>query len=442
MLCALVGAAVGLLGRGRQNMFLCPAHNPRRREFANVCEMSVAAPVERPTHVAPHLVVDFDFMRPGPEGGDPFEAWTRLHGLPPLVWTPRNGGHWLATRGEDIPLILKNHEQFSSRRVFIGLNDRPRGVPLEYDPPEHSPLRNLLIPAFTPKSVAVWSAEARRLSIELIEGFKPDGGCDFIRDFAQQLPMIIFLKIVDLPLDHRQKLIDWVSTGLRSIDTAKRIAARANLNEYMETLLDQRLAAPGDDLYSKAIHADLGGRRMTRREALGLASGLLGGGLDTVAATMGWMAMFLAEHPAHRGELAAEPKRIPKAIDELMRRYSIANIARVVRQDMDYLGASLKAGEQILMASCIHGLDERSFEYPLEVRFDRRDSYKHSTLSHGIHRCIGASLATQEIRIFLEEWLARIPDFATVAADPPAMATGIVHGLTRLPLQWELEAGA
>jgi cytochrome P450 len=183
--------------------------------------MSVLATVDRPPHVPPALVVDFDFMRPGPEGGDPFEAWMQLHGLPPLVWTPRNGGHWLATRGEDIPVILKDHGRFSSRRVFIGLNDRPRGVPLEYDPPEHGPLRNVLIPAFTPKAVAVWSAEARRLSIELIEGFKPDGGCDFIRDFAQQLPMIIFLKIVDLPLDDRQSS----STG----------SARVALDRYRKT---------------------------------------------------------------------------------------------------------------------------------------------------------------------------------------------------------------
>ena len=89
------------------------------------------------------------------------------------------------------------------------------------------------------------------------------------------------------------------------------------------------------------------------------------------------------------------------------------------------------------MAVALHGLDERSFEAPMEVRFDRKDSNRHSTLSHGIHRCIGAPLATQEIRIFLEEWLARVPDFATVANDPPVMATGIVHGLTRLPLQWD-----
>jgi cytochrome P450 len=121
-----------------------------------------------------------------------------------------------------------------------------------------------------------------------------------------------------------------------------------------------------------------------------------------------------------------------------MRRYSIANIARVVKLDMMYLGASLKAGEQILMATCVHGLDPRSFEAPTEVRFDRKDSYKHSTLSHGIHRCVGAPLALQEMKIFLEEWLSRIPDFALDENDPPVMATGIAHGLTRLPLTWVL----
>jgi cytochrome P450 len=398
--------------------------------------MSVLPTVERPAHVPTELVVDFDFMRPGPPGGDPFEAWSRLHGLPPLVWTPRNGGHWLATRGEDIPVILKNHELFSSRRAFIGMIDRPKAVPLEYDPPQHGPLRKVLIPAFMPKAVAVWSGEARRLAVELIEGFKANGRCEFIRDFAQQLPMIIFLKMVNLPLEHRRMLIDWVSTGLRSTDMTKRVDARANLNDYLANMLDERLANPGEDLFSTAIHADLGGRPMNRQEALGLASGLLGGGLDTVAASMGWMALFLAANPSHRRDLAANPKRIPKAIDELMRRYSIANIARVVKDDMDYLGASLKAGEQILMATCIHGLDARSFEAPTEVRFDRKDSFKHSTLSHGIHRCIGAPLATQEMKIFLEEWLARIPEFATDPADPPIMATGIVHGLTRLALNW------
>ncbi len=139
---------------------------------------------------------------------------------------------------------------------------------------------------------------------------------------------------------------------------------------------------------------------------------------------------------AHRRQLAADPQRTPRAIDELMRRFSIANIARVVKADMVYEGAHLKSGEQVLMASCIHGLDPRSFPNPLAVDFDRRDAHRHSTLSHGIHRCIGAPLAVQEIRIFIEEWLTRIGDFALDPEVPPVRVTGIVHGLGQLGLKW------
>jgi cytochrome P450 len=177
---------------------------------------------------------------------------------------------------------------------------------------------------------------------------------------------------------------------------------------------------------------------MSRELALGTARTILGGGLDTVASTMGWIALFLAENPAHRRLLAEDSRRIPRAIDELMRRFSIANIARVVRNDMEYEGARLKAGEQVLMPTCIHGLDPRSFPEPLRVDFDRRDAHRHSTLSHGIHRCIGAPLAIQELRIFIEEWLARIGDFTLDPDVPPVKVTGIAHGLTQLGLRWSL----
>ena len=169
--------------------------------------MNAVRIAERPDHVDPALIVDFDFWQPGPPGGDPFLAWTTLHGKPPVVWTPRNGGHWIVARGIDVTKILADHERFSSRRAFIGMNDAPRAVPLEQDPPEHGPLRKLLLPAFAPRSVKRWSDEARRLAIELIEGFAPTGRCEFVREFAQQLPIIVFLKLVDLPLDHRLMLL-------------------------------------------------------------------------------------------------------------------------------------------------------------------------------------------------------------------------------------------
>ncbi len=386
----------------------------------------------------PDIVVEYDFMRPGPPGSDPIVETGRLIGRPPVVWTPHYGGHWVVTDGRIIPEVLADYERFSSREVFIGMPPgRPRGVPLEYDPPEHTQLRKLLQPAFTPKAIKRWADEARVLGVELVENIAPRGHCEFVADFAKHLPMIIVLRMLDLPLEHREKLIYWVSTGIRSVDQEERAAVREKMNAYIEDLVDRRTAAPGDDVLSKAIHTEMDdGSRLTRELAIGLASGLIGGGLDTVATTMTWIAWYLAQNPEQRKTLVDEPQRIPLATAEFLRRFGVSNIGRIVVKDMEFYGAPLKAGDAILMPSAVRGLDERVFDDPLTVNFDRRNAHDHTTLSHGPHRCIGIVLAQQELRIFLEEWLARIPDFELDESDPPVMAPGIVPSIDRLSLKW------
>jgi cytochrome P450 len=356
-----------------------------------------------PDNVRAEQVVEFDFYRPCAPGGDPFLAWKALQAGPAMQWTAANSGHWIATRGADVKAILSDWERFSSSSAFIPKMDRPRAVPLEYDPPDHAALRKVLLPAFTPNAVKRWSAEARVLAIELIEGLCGQGRCEFIADFAQQLPIIIFLRMMDLPMADRIPLLAAINATLRPTSDEGRAAGRATMNDYIHRLVADRRASPGDDLLSNAMQADIGGRIMDDVEARGLASGLLGGGLDTVAATMGWAALFLAENPGHRRQLIGEPGLIPKAIEELLRRFAVPNIARVARHDIDYEGASMKAGEQVLMSACMHSMDADIFDDPLTVDFKRRDSWKHSSFSHGIHRCIGAPLAMQELRIFLEE---------------------------------------
>jgi cytochrome P450 len=139
-----------------------------------------------------------------------------------------------------------------------------------------------------------------------------------------------------------------------------------------------------------------------------------------------------------RAQLVANPDLIPRAIEEMMRRYPVPNIARVVREDMDYEGARLKAGEQILVSACMHSMDPAVFADPLTVDFARKDAWKHSSFSHGNHLCIGAPLAMQELRIFHEEWLKRISDFRLDPEAPPVLATGIVHAVESLPLVWNV----
>src|SRR5262245_809806 len=208
-----------------------------------------------PSHVPPELVVDFDYFRPEGSDVDPFLALKKLHGKPRLFWTPHNGGHWVATRGDDIRHILTEHRTFSSRHVFVpAARDQPPAIPLEIDPPEHEKYRRLVMPAFTPPAVATWADEARNLAISLIDGFYGAGECEFMSAFAQQLPMIIFLRMAGLPLEHREMLVGWVSGGLRPGDAETREANRGNLQGYIKDLIARRRADDsGDDIISLAF---------------------------------------------------------------------------------------------------------------------------------------------------------------------------------------------
>ena len=383
------------------------------------------------------LVVDYDYTRPCPPGEDPLVACARLLDGPPVVWSERNGGHWIVARGEIAPKVLEDWQHFSSERVFIGLDGRPRAVPLEYDPPEHGPLRKLLAPAFTPKSVARWADEARDLARQLIAAIEPRGECEFVGEFARHLPMIIILRMLDLPLDHREMLVGWVDASLRATDPVTRADTRNAMNAYIGDLVDRRTADPGDDVLSQAIlTGGSGGRPLDRDLALGLTSSVIGGGLDTVATTMSWIAWHLAQHREHRVLLRENPRRIPAAIQEFLRRFAISNIARVVREDMEFHGAPLKAGDAILVQSALRSLDPSIFPDPFKVDFDRVNAREHTTLSYGPHRCIGAALANQELILFLEQWLTHIPDFGLAEHDPVVFAAGIVPGIERLHLAW------
>ena len=143
--------------------------------------------------------------------------------------------------------------------------------------------------------------------------------------------------------------------------------------------------------------------------------------------------------PEHRRQLIQEPGLIPNAVDELMRCFSVPTVARVVAIDLIFKGVQLKEGAQIMMTAALHGLDEQSYENPLEVDFRRKDAKTHSAFSHGIHKCPGATLARQELEIFLEEWLKRIPDFKIKPGENVVTATGIGLGVKTLPLAWDVK---
>lgn len=379
----------------------------------------------RPAHVPPERVVDFDFVRQPGLVEDIHGAWKRLHEGPDIFWTPRNGGCWVVTRADGIDAVLRDPETFSSSKISIPKEATVfKMLPIEADPPEHANYRSLINPWFTPKAISSMEHDIRSLAVELIEGFLTDGECEFVEAFAKRLPIVVFLKLVNLPLDDREKLLRWTDDAVRAKSAWQRMKAFLLMNTYLDKWIRQRRAHPGDDLISRVVTASVGGRPITHGEIHGMLTVLMFGGLDTVAAMLSFAAGFLASHPEHRQQLVDQPALIPKAVDELMRRHGIVNLGRVVTRDCEFKGVQLKKGEMVQVPNALLGLDESRFDDPMTVDFNR-PSLIHGAFGTGPHRCPGAYLARTEIRIFLEEWLKRIPVFSIKPGTPPAATQGL-----------------
>lgn len=307
-------------------------------------------------------------------------------------------------------------------------------LPISLDGEMHRLFRRLIEPAFSPTAVQGYAAKARQLAIDLIEGFYADGRCEFVVDFALVMPLSVFLWLADLPLEDRPLLQRWVHASTRGTLEEGR-AALGHMVAYVEVHLRARRAHPGDDLLSRVILAKVDGRPLTHEEVLGTSLLLMFAGLDTVAAMMAFVMHHLARRPETRRWIIDNPTQISIAAEELMRRHGVANNVRTATTDVNLDGVTIHQGEHVLLPNCIHGLDERLFPNAASVDFSRKPGQT-ATFGFGPHRCAGMNLARMEMRILLQEWLSRIPDFEVDPALPVVQQTSQVNGLLQLPLRW------
>jgi cytochrome P450 len=392
-----------------------------------------------PDHVPPELVVDFDFFTLDRLGKEDIQlAWATLHDGPDIVWTPHNGGHWIATRADDISEMQVDYEHFSHKNFNLPRSDYDQySLPLGLDPPIHTPFRKAIMPAFQPRTIKILEDIARETARSLVAEIAPRGECEFVEDFAKVLPINVFLGMVALPLEHRSFLLEWAEIAVRSPDVALRAGVHVKMREYLTPYIDARIQNPGDDVLSMVITSDINGRPPSRDEVFGMSTLLLFGGLDTVASQLGFIAMHLARNPQQRRALIEEPQMRARATEELLRRYGLPNTARVLTKDYLYKGIQFREGDLIQLPKCLFGLDDRKNPDPLTVNFDRKPSeVKHAAFGAGPHVCPGAVLARREIMVFMDEWLPMIPDFEIDTDKPLIMKSGPVNGVLALPLKW------
>lgn len=396
-------------------------------------------PAPAPAHVPPERIVDFDVYGPPRIDQGYFAAWLPLIDGPGMVWTPHNGGHWIATNGADIWSLWGDADRLSSAVLTVpaGVGEAMRFIPLQQDPPEHTPYRSAVMKGFASKFIVALEPQVVNVARQLIDEIVPRGACEFVTEFAEILPINIFLTLIGVPTEDRAMLRE-LGKHLTSPDgsmTAEQLRDAAD--DYLRPYVQARLATPGDDLFSRILAVPINGRPWTFDEAQRMCRNLLFGGLDTVVAMVGFIALHLAETVEDQRRLRADPSLIPAAADEFLRRYATTSVSRNLVSDVEIDGVTLKAGDVVFLPSTLHNLDPRCFDDPQAVRFDRKLlATRHSTMGNGAHRCVGAALARMEIIVFLREWLARMPEYRLDPDRPVRMKAGNVGACTDLPLLW------
>jgi cytochrome P450 len=395
-----------------------------------------------PPHVPAPYVIPYDLLRASGEHDDPFIVMNSLRAQGRVLYTPVHFssavGAWVLTRAEDIRYVLQNPQLFSSSGVsgFSKLlGESWDMIPLELDPPRHVAFRAILNPLMAPGRVQQLQEQIRASCIELIEAVRTGSGCEFMTAFARPFPVRIFLHLMGLPQELFDHFLRWNNSLLFSDSLQERIAAAAAIRDYLRSLIAQRKQNPVNDFVSVAVRAQIGGAALADDEILGICYLLFVGGLDTVAASLGFYFRYLAGHSEQQRRLRDNPALIPDAVEELLRVHSVVMVSRFVTQDLELAGVQMKRGDCIAIYTTFASFDPLDTPEPERVDFSRSPN-RHIAFSYGPHRCLGSHLARRELVIALEECLKRLPEFHLAQGQEVTLHGGVVFSVDRLPLAW------
>ena len=385
-----------------------------------------------------------DFSHLEPEwSADPYPIQDELRQRCPIAHTERFGGGWLPTRYEDVAAIAYDTDRFSSRSIIMGNFRPPADIapvggspPISSDPPFHHDARKLLLPAFTRTAVTKLEPATRAFCHSLIDAFDGQDVVDAARDYAQHIPIRIIADMLGFPPEDGARFREFVENTLEGINVPpeERIARMSLLFDYLLEQIHDHLDNPREDLTTFLIEAELYGRKLEADHVAGTMALLLLAGIDTTWSAIGASLWHLAKTPQDRERLIAEPGLLLTAMEEFLRAYAPVTMARLVKDDMHWHGVDMKADDWILLSFPAANRDPAQFDRAGEVVIDREIN-RHAAFGLGIHRCVGSHLARMELRVALEVWLERIPDFTL--ADPSAVtwAAGQVRGPRTLPLR-------
>ena len=315
---------------------------------------------------------------------------------------------------------------------------------IDMDDPDHLLRRKLVNAGFTRKRVMDKLAGIEQLCDTLIDAVCERGECDFVRDIAAPLPLVVIADMLGVLPEDRATLLKWsddLVCGLSSqADEAQLQAVMDAFAGYsafaMETIAKRR-GAPADDLFSILVDSEVDGQKMADDEILMESLLILIGGDETTRHTLSGGTEQLLRH-GHWGSLVGDPALIPGAVEEMLRWTSpVKNMCRTLMQDIEFHGTELKQGEKIMLMFESANFDEKVFGDPENFRIDRNPN-NHMAFGFGTHFCMGNQLARLELTTMLRKLTERLPDLrlAPEVTDSalPLRPANFVSGLEKMPV--------
>ncbi|MFI7013974.1 cytochrome P450 [Streptomyces sp. NPDC050164] len=396
------------------------------------------------------------------DGVSPWRMFHTLRHEDPVHWQPEeapNSGFWAVTRHRDIVRVDRDSETFTSTK-FVNLEEvdddqiKKRASILELDGVRHRALRSLIQRQFGANVISGYTDFLRGLTARTLDAALAKGRFDFVADVSADFPINVLARLLDVPPQDNQKLIDWgnriightdpdyADVLLHSEDSEQyrdlpfRSPASLEVFEYGRELARQRRGGDGTDLISRLVNT-------TPRDGVPLSPQdfdnyfllLVVAGNETTRHTISHSMLALMQHPEQLARLQEDPSLIPVAVEEFLRWASpVYHFRRTATRDVELGGKRIREGDKVVMWFASGNRDEEVFGNPYDFDVTRTDN-DHVTFGKGSpHLCLGNLLARTEIRIMFEELIPRLAGIR-LAGEVPRVRSNFVNGIKKLPVE-------
>ncbi|MBU6316161.1 MAG: cytochrome P450 [Acidobacteria bacterium] len=387
---------------------------------------------------------------------DPYAVLNEIREAAPGFRNPATG-QWTITRFADLHETLRDRRlgraythRYSHAEVgrpepdqrWASFHQHEEWSLLCLEPPDHTRIRRLVAKVFTPRAVAALRPQVQSFADELLDHCADLGSFELLRDYAQPYSVAVICSMLGVPRSDTQLLLDWSHAIVKmyELTTTDEVRARANTAAaeyiaYTKALIAEKRSSPDGLLVSELVRVEDEGDVLTEDEIVSTTMVLLEAGHEATVNTLGNGVRALMLHRDQWERLTSGEVPAKVAIEELLRWDSPLQLFErwVLEDGLEIAGQPLKVGEEVAMLFGSAQRDPRRFADPDRFDVGRGDT-AHIGFGGGIHFCVGAPLARQELEVSLEGLVRRFPEL-TLAQEPAYQPNFVIRGLQALHLQ-------